>query len=562
MRRRRRPILTCVVLALAPAAARGQEPVEEELERVGVHVTSVSGTSVFLDHGRDAGIEPGDRVLLEPPDAAVVEAQVRSVSSRTARAELVERADAVRIDTPGEVLVPKARSRAGAEPPPPAAPPPAAVPDHPPWEHPTEAWDESVPLLAPTKGLEPKEREPRIHGRTYLQLDTTRDDYGLESQDVYASAGVDLCWDNPFERGGELELDAEIVHRVADLEDEPTEDETLFRPRRFSYAWGGTRGERQRFELGRFVQEGFPAFGLLDGVEVAHRVGDDERVGASLGFLTDPDLELGTGGDFQAAAYWRQEIAGTRGFGWGVGAQQTWHDGALDRDLVAADLDWRPTDELMWRASAVVDYYTSGDEIKGPGFELTELHLYGSWRPSRTWGAGLSADRMLWPETDRIDFDPLPPDLLEDREYERLGLRLWTDVTKRVRLSGRTDVWGNEDDSGGGGELRVDWRDLLWDDGRVSAAVFTNEGQSSSIRGLRLALDRDTRLGFWTLAWQLSDVEYDLTFTGDDTLLQQTLRASWDRSLGTDWDVSVYAEELFGDGQDAFSLGFLLQHSF
>lgn len=557
-----RAILPALVLALAAAgpahgraAAGGQEG--RELARIEVTVTSAVGRSVFLDRGSDDGLVPGDRVRLLPHGRAALEAEVRSVARASARAELVLD-EVVEPGTPGEVLVPAERLRALEEQR--AAPAPPAVPEHPPWTAPPESWSSEVPLLAPPAAPAAAERELEMGGSTFLQLDGTLDREGDSSREAFARSGADVYWENPFGRGGRLDLDVELVHRSVSFDDQSEdESQTRLRLQRFSYLWGGTREAPRSWEIGRFLQRGFPEFGLLDGVELAQRFGIAHRVGLTAGYLPEHDLELSTGEDAQLAAYVRRDVVDGGGLGWGLGFQKTWHEGTADRDLLAATLDWWPGRTFTLHASALADWYTSDERVKPSGLELTELHVFGNWRASARGGASVNLDHVRVPDVMRNELPSAVDPALLDGEFQRGGVRVWRDVGDALRLSVRGDLWRNDGDSGEGGELRADWRDLLWERGRVSATVFANQGDLRDIAGVRLGLDRDTELGFWSVSWDAAQSSQEGFAGADEDILQQSVRAGWERSFGRSWSLSVHVEQLFGDAQDATTLGFYLQ---
>jgi hypothetical protein len=557
---------TLVVLcawALGPwgLEARAQGLQEPELVTIELRTTAASGRSLYVDKGRDDGLEPGDRVRFFVPGQAGVEGEVRSVSSSSARVELFGEA---RVDSglSGEARVPAARLEAlrAALTDEVAAPP---ADEHPPWTRPPEAWSEGLPLLAPLEEIEPEDRETTVRGRAFAQLDHTWDEEGAGSRSLFARVGADLRIENPFERGGLLKVDAEGVRRMSSFADgAPDETDDRARLQRFSYAFGGTRHDPTRFELGRFLQSGFPEFGLLDGVEVSQHQDSSSYVGIAAGLLPEPTFEQSTGDDAQLAAYVVRELGPQRDLAWRLGLQKTWHTGRSDRDLLASGLHWRLSDELSLRGSALVDYYSSNERVKSAGPELTELHLFADWRPSRRGGVSASYDRVRWPDERRQEFVALPAAELIDQRFERASLRFWGQATRDLRLSLRGDLWSNDEDDGSGGELRVDWSELLWERGRVTAAVFAHDGQYSSIEGLRLGLDREATGGRWALGYELARTDQDAFLGAQAELLRQSLRSSFDTRIGDDWSLSLAADKLFGDAQDALTVGIYLQRRF
>lgn len=66
------------LLASSVSLVAAQDPV---FQRVEVAVTAIAGRSVFLDAGREAGIQRGDIVYLYPLGGPVIEGIVRTVST-------------------------------------------------------------------------------------------------------------------------------------------------------------------------------------------------------------------------------------------------------------------------------------------------------------------------------------------------------------------------------------------------------------------------------------------------------------------------------------------------
>ena len=82
---------TCVLfglLVLAAPAVRADDEEASMVQSVEVKVTAVAGGSIYLDKGRRAHIEAGDRVSLHPVGGLPLEVVVRSVSSKSSRADL------------------------------------------------------------------------------------------------------------------------------------------------------------------------------------------------------------------------------------------------------------------------------------------------------------------------------------------------------------------------------------------------------------------------------------------------------------------------------------------
>jgi len=586
-------LLTLLGWEAAPAPAQAQQPA---LRIVEARVSSVSGEGVYLDQGRDAHIEPGDRAHVYPSSGPRVSAVIESVSRSGSRARLIDPGgggsgglppEGIAIGDRAEVLVPEARFAAepaeadpqegaptgpapvpvrppevgGAGPEPPPSGPERPVVEHPPWTAPPESWDLETPLLAPPESSTPAERESRIEGRAYVGFDQTVDREGGGGDRTYslARAGVDARQTNPFGQGGELELDLELFHRLSDTSTGEETDTTL-RVDQLSYALGGDREDPRRIEVGRFLQDAFPEFGLVDGVEYQQRTDSGDRFGVSLGLMPVYDETFDSGDDFQGALFYRHDDPGALGADWGLGYQKTWHKGSADRDLLVADGGWRPNDRSWYWGTAFLDYYASGDQKSG--VELTELRAGGRWKLSDASGLNADVARILWPDIDRWEYTPITAAQLEDNEVTRANLGGWHQLTGDLRLSARVTWWQDQDDSGNGGELRADWDELFLGDGRLSLTLFRNDAALSRLYGARVGASKTLAGGHLYLGWEAAEHEQEDFSGSQEKLLQHALRGTYDRSLGGDWDLSLSVDERFGDQQDSLSLGFFLQRRF
>lgn len=537
-------------LALVPlvcAVAAAQEPA---VKRIDARVTAVSGAGVYLDVGSDAGVEPGDRARVYGAGGATLELVVRAVTRQSARCELVSGAGAAEPGAQAEVLVPEVRTST-------SEPTQAPV-----WSSPEGPWDPSQPLLAPAKVPTPAERASRFRGRWYTSLDTTFDRSGDEQRYMLARTGFDGEWENLTGRGDVLRFDGEYFYRAS--EDGNSTDESLSRGRidRLSWRLGDWRDHPSRLELGRFMHSELPQLGVVDGVEYVRRTESGSRWGASVGLLPVWDATLETGDDLQTSLFYRY-IGGQEGeLTAGAALQKTWHEGESDRDALLGDFAWRPSERWWLAGSAWFDWYDSSDTPKSSGVELTELHLNAQYRPAKEWGLGASLSHMRWPVMLRNDLPPTTLATLADGQVDRASFNGWRDLSRDVRLSGRLDAWSTQDDDGFGGELRAAWRDLVWEQGELACALFGTSGEFSSVAGVRLGASRWSSAGNWTLAYEAAQHEQDAV-TGDlGSLLQQTVRGSWDFALGRWWSCALTGELYFGDEQDAAALGVWLQRRF
>jgi hypothetical protein len=566
-------VLGILLLALAAQDTRPAPKPRQDFVRIEVTCTALSGSSVYLDQGREAGFAPGDRVRLFPRVGPGRKGRISSVSRTSARAELEGGLDGLEIGLLGEVWVPRARleppaapateSVPDSEPVTEATPPPpdetAAPVEHPPWTAPPEEWNHAQPLLAPAHGLAPEERPRRIDGRVFTSFDWTDDSAGDERREFLASSlGFDARIENPFAHGGELAFDAEVFSRHSDSGGE-TEDESHLRIDRASYSWGGVRGARDHGEVGRFLQSELPALGFLDGFEYVRQLGVKNRVGASVGFLPVPDDVFQSGDDLQAALFWRRTSGADQRLSVAGGYQKTWHEGAADRDLLVGELEYFPGPRTSLTGSALVDLYTSGDELKGAGPELTQLFVNATQRTQAGHGVSLFLSRFRWPELERDEFPDVTAAEIADALTTRYGGDGWLALGRHTQLYGRADAWSDQDDSGGGGRLRLTWRDLGRHRDVLVLESFTTRSKFTDALGLRASARRRLEHAAFDLSWDTTLFEQDDV---DEDLLQHAVRGGVELGLGPRWFLALYAESRFGDEQDALSLGFLLQRSF
>ncbi|NOT29013.1 MAG: hypothetical protein HOP15_01035, partial [Planctomycetes bacterium] len=408
-------------------------------------------------------------------------------------------------------------------------------------------------------GLAPEERPRRFSGQIFTTLDSTNDSAGGEAREFLSSAlGFDGRIENPFAHGGELAFDAEMFARRSDSLG-VTEDESHLRIDRASYAWGGVRGARHRGEVGRFLQRELPALGFLDGFEYVRHLGPKNRVGTSFGFLPVPDDVFRSGDDLQAALFYRRTSGEDQRFSLAGGYQKTWHEGAADRDLLVGELELFPGPRTSLSTSALIDLYTSSDTLKGAGPELTQLFLNATQRTEAGHGLGLFLSRFRWPELERNEFPDVTAAEIADAHTTRYGSDGWLALGQHTQLYGRADAWSDQDDSGGGGRVRVTWRDLGRRGDVLLLESFTSTSKFTNAVGLRASARRRLEHAAFDVSWDTTRFEQGSVA---EDLLQHAVRGGLEFSLGPRWFLAFYAESRFGDEQDALSLGFLLQRTF
>lgn len=534
-------------------------PRETDDEFVAVRVLSVNGQLAQIDRGLEAGIEPGDRVRLRPRGSAERFARVQSVAERTAWIVLVPGPTGelgVDVGTPGEVEIPGERRRED----------PASsrsegyrqrsgpLPEGPPvWKNKVERGDPNRPLLEQL-GTPPSDRESQWSGRIWSSVHASAERKFRRSHSIFARSGIDLEGENPFGYGGQLQLRFDLDYRAWDAEEEFAEQDTAFRLERASYQRGGHRHEERRAEFGRFLQHGFPELGLLDGLELQWGRPTGRRFGMSAGWLPEATQELGTGQDFQLAAFYRDERGGTTlqdaRLRWGAAVQQTWHDAQADRSLLLLQADWIQQG-FAWRNSAWIDIYGSSDIGKDAGLEPSLAYSLLSWS-NREWGATGGVRHWRYPSLLRFQSNQSAIlDLYEDRTT-RYDASAWWKALPRVRLRARVDYWSSLQRDGHGWELRADLEDFLAERLRTSFALFQHDGSFTQVLGARV----DQSLPSWAGSWRLQaeSARYEERYSGESNT-EHELRAHWFHSMASGWSISLDAGWRFGPDQNSPSLG-------
>ncbi|MEX1023696.1 MAG: hypothetical protein WD226_01345 [Planctomycetota bacterium] len=529
--------LACVALCGARASAQSDAaPVEGR-------VIAVVGQLVSIDLGLNDGLAIGDRVLVLPLTGLSVDAVVRSVTANDARVELSREAD-VAVGDPVELALEEAESEDDA-----------ARPAHPPWTHPPVDWDAAMPLLSEAYVRPAGARDVDIRARAFVRADMLRGDAETSSTTSFLRTGARWSGTNVFGRAGTLRVDVDAFVRHAEHDERADIDTAGARVDEFSYAWGGDRERPVRWSVGRFLTEGMPEFGRIDGVEWSRRRGNGDRWGVSAGALPLPNARGSSGDDVQLAAWYG---FGTERLGrwWSrVGVQKTWHRGEPDRDLVVGSFHARPVDATHVDVTAWVDWYTSSDTTKSSGAELTQLTATVRQELGERSGITLNYDEFRFPELLRDEF---PESVLVDlsgREVRRAGARAWHDLTDDTTLDLRLSQWEDEEADGLTGEIGGTVRDAFVEGGRLGLSLFANEARFRDVTGARLRWARNHEWGQWRVDWNT------LRFTsrGIEAMLEHVARATVERYFGAAWIVGAHIEHRFGDEQDASAVGFNLE---
>lgn len=522
----------------------------QDLTRVEAHVTSVSNGTVYLDRGLDAGLRVDDPVTIFLDSGFTSDGRVRSVTRTSARVELLPGAVEPGIGGRVEIMIPGERLK------------PLGPGEHQPWESQNPAWDPNRPLLAPAFGNTPEERPSVTSGQIYTRFSGTFDQSSNGSTYLLASLGLDARRTNPFGHGGEFNVSAEAFHRVNKVSGQPDDTETDFSFRRFAYRVGGEEDNPTRWEFGRFLQHEFPELGLLDGVEWTQKTARGSTYGASLGAMPEPFPTMPKDDDLQAAVYYRWAADRERKFTWGNVYQNSWHKGQQDRNLFVSTIDWIASKTMSVHAVAWIDYYGPGDTVKPDGFELTEMTASTSWRTSERSSVNVNLSTRRYPEMLRTEFVSLTPEQLLHSHVERIGAGWSGMVGSNTRASARADFWQDQDDSGENYDASVGWRDLLWERGELTLTGYYTDGTYSSGPGGRISATKSWDGAFGTLTYSFTNYDQKSFAGTTSTVAHQSVFASIDLPLGKSWDLSIYADDRFGDQLDTWDVGLSLQMRF
>jgi len=559
--------IALAALAAAPALPAAQEPAPAEPEAVltldARVITVRNGDRVVIDRGRVDGLEVRDRVVLQPLGGRSLPGRVRVVDERSAEVQLADPRARVAVGTRAAVQLPRSRFAA-----PPAVEPlrepietaPPAAPEHPPWENDDAEFQPDMPLLVEVDGVRPEARQSLVSGRIYTIANVNK--VTGDRFDSFVRAGTDVHYENPFGKGGELRFEGELNHRTTEVGDRVDENRTRLRVDRVSYAWGGTRFERERHEVGRFLQNGVPELGVLDGYEWGRRLAGGHRVGASAGYLPEMTPEMETGQDFALSAYY-QWVPDEREEWTALGAyQKSWHNGAADRDLFVARVDRWATEGWDFHGTAWIDYYSSGDEAKGSGPELTRLYASSGRRFASGDGLEFTLTHDRWPEIDRNAFLPVLAEQLADDHRERLAVEGWTWLRRDRRLHGEFGVWLDEDDSGGDVECGLEQLELWIPEGQARGELFVSAGEFSTVGGLRLGYGVQAATSRWDVHYEYSQIDQVGFSSDNDTIEQHRLIFSTDYQSRSGWSVSLHAGGTLWTEEAAVRAGLYIQRTF
>lgn len=434
------------------------------------------------------------------------------------------------------------------------------VPEHAPWAEPVDGWDSSMPLLAPARALRRDERDAELRGRAFAQYNHTMTRGAASNQYSLGRIGLSLSLDNPFGLGGSFNFDGDVSMRSAWLADGDDEQRFFGRIDRLSYAWGGTRDEPLRIELGRFLHSELPELGVIDGAEMVYRLASHSKVGVSGGFLPEFTAEMRTGDDLAAAIFYRFTAGDHQELSAAVAYQKSFHKGQADRDLLVANLDILPGEHFSFTGTALADIYGSGDRIKS-GLELTQAIARATLQTDPGHGIGAQLTYYRIPELLRDDFEPSIQDLLLEGEVLRYGVFTWQTITDALRLDARLDRFRDQRQAGYAWEFGAALSDWPLRRLTLRGAVFGNEGEFTTARGLRLTASQAFERGSITFGYDLTRYAFEGQVASEGSV-QHGVNLNLNYNFTSTLSGSMYADYRFGGAIDSMSVGLFIQKRF
>jgi|GEM_PF-700526 len=574
--------------------ARASQDASDEATTVavGFRVTTVlDERRARIDRGSTDGLEVGDAALVFRPDGGRERGRLESLDERSAVVLLERRVGDLRAGLRGEVSVPAERFASADDGTQPEGTPTdgadvdgasadgadgadgaddaggrdeAAERGPSIWEYEDDdGFTEDMPLLAGMRPVRPDERAPFVVGRVFVAADgrfTSDDGRG----DHFVRMGTDLAFENPFGNGGLIDTRVEWDFRRFERPELDDLEDTEFRVERLSYAIGGTRFDRDRFAGGRFLQQGAPEFGVLDGFEWSRSASEFHAFGASVGFMPEPDAEYESGEDFQLAGWYRWTSDASEQAAVRVGFQKSWHDGAADRDLIVATGHWLPRRGWSGHATLWIDLYSSGDELKGAGPEITRAYLTATPDTARSYGFDLTYAFQRYPFTERDDVlqAGVEPERIAGERIHRFSVDGWVPWREDLRAVGRAGLWNDSDADGGDVELGVEAYDPWWRIDDARAVLFLAEGEFTNVWGARVDLASGGNEVGYDLFYEFANYDQRGFDDDNDDFVQQRLRATVTWRPRRDLSIEAYLDGTIFNAENGVTAGVFTQWTF
>ena len=554
----------------SPALAQSVQE-DASVERFPVRVTAVlAGGQVEIDRGQDVRVEVGDRVVFQTKDGQRFFGRVEQVWERKSIVQTIDPDVRLPLATRGDVWVPADRfgepepQQETQQGPQPEESPQNSKPDapaHPGWKRLEEEWSEQDPLLARIRPLRPEQRAFRRGGRVYgIWEPRVFSDNG--QSEWYHRVGGEYWEENPFGLGGTLRVDGEWNRWQFDRGFADDVGDTGLRIDRASYAWGGTRYQARRYEVGRFLMPGMPELGLVDGVAVSERLANGHSVGGAIGGFPEPDGDLESGHDLTMAAYYRWVADDSERLSGVVAFQKTWHDGSQDRDVLVGRMDWIPLEGWQCHGHLWVDLYGAEDVGKDSGPEVTVAYFTARRDFGNEWGVHGVASYRRFPLVLRNEFEQIAPDTVVRDHNQRVSLGAWQRLDDDHKLSARLGIWDDEDDDGGDVEVALDGTNWWGERSRGQIALFHNRAEFTDLYGLRGSYGRFGDGTHWDVLYEYSQ-NHERGLPSDlDSYYQHRLRGTYGWQKSADWSFSIVGEQAYTEDDASLFLGFQYDRSF
>jgi hypothetical protein len=459
---RRGVVTTGLLLLLLPQMMKG-----DELRRIRTAVTYISGTTIYLGAGRDAGLATGDTADVWRNRLPYGKLLVLAVSASSASARAL--GDSLTVAVGDSVQIDK------------QIPGPANLP--------TSAAGATVASGSPSSG-------PRLRGSAALQfVGVTTSDAGWSYTEP--SLILRLGADGLFGGGYSLSF-----HGRAPIGGSRERGRSPIRLYAFSLS---KEGPGFGFGIGRLWSRHVSGLGTLDGGQVTFRQGN-LTFGLLAGFQPEYQTSRFDETHQKFAGFLSLKIpqngAGSGQVSFGYGQQL--YKGQLDRDFLYLQTNWN-AGTLFFSQSSELDLHTSVDGVTEATPSLTNTYISLSAQPLEWLGASLGYDAtrpVFLIET----MQAIPDSLFDSNLYQgfRAGLtfRIPGDILLLGQGTIRNDPGSSRTSRNGGGTVRflniagsgvnaganVLWNSGLYTEGEeysVSVDRWFEGGVSVSLRGGR-----------------------------------------------------------------------------
>ena len=122
--------------------------------------------------------------------------------------------------------------------------------------------------------------------------------------------------------------------------------------------------------------------------------------------------------------------------------------------------------------------------------------------------------------------------------------------------------WIDQTTDGYAGDLGLEFRDLLYENGTVRLQAFRSRGALQEGYGYRLRLSHYVGQTSWNASYEINRFADENPALAREYGTNQAATASMETMLTDSTDLSVNFDYRFGEGQEAFTLGVFVQTRF